>query len=105
VAGGAGFDWSGGNAEKLWREHRLTPEEAEEAFGDPDRVRHPDYPGPGGETRRAVAGRTEDGLLLVVVYTRRQGRLRVVTAYPGNAADERAYERNRRRWGRRGPRR
>ena len=105
MTGRAGFDWSGGNVEKLWREHGLTTEEAEEAFGDPDRVRHPEYPGPGGELRRVVAGRTEDGLLLVVVYARRQGMIRVVTAYPGNAADARAYERNRRRRGPRRPRR
>lgn len=94
-----GFDWSDGNDDKLWRQHGLTTEEVEEAFDDPDRAQTAAYSGPGGEPRRAVLGRTLDGMLLEVVYTRRGGLIRVVTAFEPGEGARRAYERNRRRRG------
>lgn len=80
------FDWDAANEEHIAR-HGVAAEDAEEAVTDPRRLRAPAYEVE-GEERRAVVGATEDGRVLFVVYTRRDGRLRVITARgtPGAAA-------------------
>jgi uncharacterized DUF497 family protein len=85
------FDWDEANEEHIAR-HGVAPEEAEEALIDPRRLRMPAYDVE-GEERRAVLGATEDGRVLFVVYTRRRGRLRVITARDAHPVQRRRYRR------------
>jgi len=68
----------------------LAPADAEQAVNDPDRVPRDAYTR-SGEAREAIIGVTEHRRLVVVVYTQRAGRIRVVTAWPATGRDLRAY--------------
>jgi uncharacterized protein len=72
------FDWDDANRRHVLR-HRVEPDEAEDALLDPARIGAPVYLAH-GEQRWAALAATEDGRVLLVVFTRRQPKLRVVTA-------------------------
>src|SRR5256885_1737500 len=81
------FDWDDANVDHIAR-HGIRLEEAEEALTDPRRIRAPAYD-VDNEQRRAVVGATLDGRILFVVYTVRQGTLRVVAARDASARQRR----------------
>ena len=85
------FEWDDANESHI-AEHGVTPEEAEEVFFDPSRATIDVY-STATERRRGLVGRTEDGRLLFVVYTRRAGAIRIVTALDATASQERRYRR------------
>ncbi len=87
------FDWDDENIGHLaW--HTVEPDEAEAAFADPDRVLREAYNTP-TERRRGIIGATIDGRLLTLIYTVRQGRIRVVSAWDADDRDARRYDRRR----------
>jgi len=85
------FEWDDANLEHIAL-HGIEPEEVEEAFGDPRRSGADAYNVP-GERRDAILGRTDDGRLLYVVFTRRAGGIRTVTARDATARERRQYAR------------
>ena len=85
------FEWDDANEEHI-AEHGIMPDEAEEALSDAHRKNQPAYNTP-TERRRGVLGATEDGRILVVIYTYRRGAIRVVTARDANEAERRRYRR------------
>ena len=85
------FDWDDENTAHISR-HGVEPWEAEEALLDPGRIRTPAHR-VGRETRRAALGATEAGRVLFVVYTRRRGKVRVVTARDAEDREKRRYRR------------
>jgi uncharacterized DUF497 family protein len=91
VFGHEEFDWDDDNIEHISR-HGVDPWEAEEALLDPGRIGTPAH-NVGGETRRAALGATEAGRILFVVYTRRRGKVRVVTARDAENREKRRYRR------------
>lgn len=71
------FDWDEWNCKHIAR-HGVTPEEAEEALTlQPMELEVQDDV----EPRLLCLGKTRFGRLLTVVYTERNNRIRVVTAY------------------------
>ena len=73
------FEWDEANQGHIAR-HRVTPEEFEQAINnDPILVAEYEIK---REWRAHVAGITDQGRLLELVYTVRRGRIRAVTAYP-----------------------
>lgn len=88
------FEWDEANIEHIaW--HDVTPTEAEEVFYDPDLVEYPSYI-EHGERRFDILGSTDTGRILKVVYTIREGAVRVVrvvTAHDPNRADAAYYRR------------
>ena len=85
------FDWDDANVDHIAR-HRVTPEEVEEALDDPNRI-DVEAPNVAGERRRAVVGRTGEGRLLFVAFTRVAGWIRAITAYDPDPGDQRRYRR------------
>ena len=83
------FDWDSGNIDHIAR-HAITPEEAEEVVQDPRRVDRDAYDFE-GKHREAIIGLTGQRRLLVVFYTIREGRVRVVTARPARPSELRRY--------------
>lgn len=81
------FDWDAGNIDHL---SDIEPEEAEEAILDPGRVGCDVYNMP-GERRWGLLGRTDAGDILFVVYTYRNGKVRVVTARLAVPREQRRY--------------
>ena len=85
------FDWDDANVDHIAR-HGISPEEAEEALLDRRRVGSSAYNVP-GERGSAVIGATDGGRILSVVFTRRHGVFRVVTALDANQSECRRYRR------------
>jgi uncharacterized DUF497 family protein len=83
------FDWDQNNVEHL---RYVTPEEVEEAVLDPDRISAHAY-NMGTEERWALLGATEEGAILFVVYTVREGKVRVITARDAESNERRRYRR------------
>jgi uncharacterized DUF497 family protein len=86
-----GFAWDEANVEHIAR-HGVEPAEAEEAFADPRRTNADAYSTP-QERRGTILGRTVDGRLLFVVFTRRGRAVRVVTARDARPSERRRYRR------------
>jgi len=76
---GIQFDWNKGNTDHIAR-HDVTPAEAEEAIAGDPIVLQVQFRN--AERRVLCAGRTAKGRAIAVVYTVRNGRVRVVTAFP-----------------------
>jgi uncharacterized DUF497 family protein len=86
-----GFDWGGGNAEKNWKRHGVTPLEAEQVFFNTPLL-WGDDPGHSGTERRFYAlGQTDDGRELFVAFTMRDYRLRVVSTRDMSRKERRMY--------------
>lgn len=86
----AAFEWDTGNRLEV-ADHGVTEVECEQVFADPNRVARR-AASDRGESRAGIIGTTEAGRLLVVIFTRRDERIRVVTAWPARRGpDARVY--------------
>jgi len=83
------FEWDEVNLEHIAR-HGVSATEVEEAATDPRRLGAPAY-NLKGETRWALLGATVAGRILFVVFTKRQRRIRVVTARDATPREKRRY--------------
>src|SRR2546422_5011808 len=75
------FDWDDANTSHIAR-HRVTPAEAEQVVSGASLPLQTEERS--GEERHTELGETAAGRLLVVVWTWRRRRIRVVTAFPAN---------------------
>jgi hypothetical protein len=73
------YEWNRGNTNHIAR-HGVTPGEAEEVIAGNPIVMEVQFRN--RERRILCAGHTAEGRALAVVYTVREGRVRVVTAFP-----------------------
>lgn len=85
------FEWDKGNSEKP-RKHGLTPEEAEEAFFDDNKVVFRDWKHSTIEPRITLLGKTKKGRVLNITYTVRKNKIRIITARPINIKEVPLYE-------------
>lgn len=86
-----GFDWSGGNAEKNWEQHHVTPLEAEQVFFNTPFLAGEDQVHSHKEKRFYALGQADDGRRLFVAFTMRAKRLRVVSARDMSRKERRVY--------------
>ncbi|MDA1079846.1 MAG: BrnT family toxin [bacterium] len=87
------FEWDKGNEEKNFQKHLVSSNEAEEAFFDKDKQEYPDPTHSESEIRKIMVGSTKLGRLLFVVYTKRKGKIRIISARDLNKRKERSlYE-------------
>ena len=75
-----GFDWDAGNRDKNWRRHNVAWWECEEIFFRPPAVLPSQPKHSGAEPRFYALGITSLGRPLLVVFTRRKKRIRVISA-------------------------
>jgi uncharacterized DUF497 family protein len=87
-----GFEWDEGNRHKSLKKHRVTPEEAEEAFFDRDKVIAEDVKHSESEARYILLGKTKTERLLYVVFTLRKKKIRVISARSINRREAGIYE-------------
>ena len=85
------FDWNHGNAEHIAL-HFVSIEEVEEALLDPRRIGIPAF-STQDEVRYCAIGSTEDGRVLVVVFTNRHGMIRAISARDATRRERRRYGR------------
>ena len=86
-----GFDWDAANADKLWRRHRVTFLEVEEAFRNRPLLVAGDLRHSHQEERFQALGRTEASRFLFLVFTLRGSRIRVLSARPMNRKERTLY--------------
>lgn len=74
------FDWDEGNLDKSRRKHEITPEEAETVFFDEKSLVIPDTFHSEIEKRLVIIGQSNKQRYLFVVFTLRQGKIRIISA-------------------------
>ena len=93
LAGCTGFQWDEGNADKNWDNHRVLRAEAEQVFFNRPVLVAPDHVHSQKEPRYAALGRTDDGRLLLVVFTVRETLVRVISARDMSRKERAIYAR------------
>lgn len=84
------FEWDAGKAQANQRKHGIAFEAARRVFKDGFAVEWPDADLPFGEARFVITGMV-DGRLLRVVYTERNGRIRIISARKATRHEQREY--------------
>lgn len=84
------FDWDPDKAVSNERKHGVRFEVAQKVFADPDREDFDVTRQDEGEPRRKVVGRV-NGRLLSLVYTTREGVVRMISARQANVQERRRY--------------
>jgi uncharacterized protein len=86
------FEWDDAKAEANRRKHKVRFEHAAEACEDPFALIEQDDSEDYGEERFVLIGQAAGGVL-TVVYTERNGRLRIISAREANDHERRNYRR------------
>jgi hypothetical protein len=86
------FEWDPKKALSNVRDHGVAFEEASTVFGDPLAVTFPDPDHSVGEHRFLTFGHSQQGRLLVVSHTERQGLAHIISARRVERAERRIYE-------------
>ena len=86
------FEWDPNKAESNRRKHAVTFDEASTVFGDPLAILITDPDHSDSEDRFVDIGMSHCGQLLVVSYTERKDRIRIISARPPTRAERKSYE-------------
>ena len=92
MAVGYNFEWDPKKAEANLRKHGVSFTEAVTAFGDPLSINMPDPDHSDREQRFIVLGMSERYRLLVVSYTERPPRTRIISARLATRNERKQYE-------------
>jgi len=92
VVGGYNFEWDPEKAEANLSKHGVSFEEAVTAFGDPLSMNMTDPDHSEREQRFIVLGMSDRFRLLVVSYTERQPRTRIISARLATRYERKQYE-------------
>jgi uncharacterized DUF497 family protein len=87
-----GFEWDEGNTNKNWHRHRVTDAESQEVFSNLPILVLRDPVHSRDETRFAVRGITNSKRRLTVIFTVRDGLIRVISARDMTPREQRGYE-------------
>ncbi len=86
------FEWDTGKAAANEAKHGTTFAEAATVFGDDRALSMADPKHSSEEQRFVLLGRSARGRLLVVCYTERSPRTRLISARPASRRERRQYE-------------
>lgn len=86
------FEWDPEKARSNLQKHRVSFEEASTVFGDPKSLTIGDADHSIGEARFLDLGLSRAGRLLVVSYTERGEKIRLISARLATASERREYE-------------
>ena len=86
------FEWDSHNTVKIWKKHRVTPQECEEVFFNWPLVVAEDVKHSKVEKRYFLLGQTDGGRRLFVVFTVRGDKIRVITTRDISRKERKAYE-------------
>ncbi|MBD3280939.1 BrnT family toxin [Candidatus Dojkabacteria bacterium] len=86
-----GFDWDSGNIEKNWERHEVSFIECEQAFFNfPIRFQY-DTKHSQKENRYILFGKTDKERFLIIVFTIREDKVRVISARDQNIKERLYY--------------
>jgi len=86
-----GFEWDAGNSEKNWQRHQVTQAECEQVFANLPLVLAVATKSPSVEPRYFALGRTDSSRELMVVFTTRGNKIRVISARPMSRRERKEY--------------
>lgn len=86
------FEWDKRNNDKNWKKHKVSNQEAEEVFLDSNRFIFKDHLHSGKEERYRILGKTKEGRLLFIVFTKRVSKVRIISARDINKKEVLFYE-------------
>jgi uncharacterized DUF497 family protein len=86
------FEWDEEKAEINFKKHKVGFEETKSVFGDPFSITVDDPDHSEEEQRYIDIGKSENGKLLVVVYTERRNKIRIINCRKATPAERRKYE-------------
>ena len=89
-----GFEWDEGNLLKNWEKHGVSAPECEQVFFNKPLITGRDKKHSQQETRFFALGQTDTERLLFVVFTIRDGLIRVISARNMNRKERRVYEKS-----------
>jgi len=87
-----GFDWDRGNKDKNWKKHKVIAKESEEVFAKKPRFIAEDKKHSTVEKRYMLWGITKKKRKLIVVFTIRNEKIRIISARDMNKKERRFYE-------------
>src|SRR5262249_12732351 len=85
------FEWHDDKAEVNWRNHGVSFELAKTVFRDPFAIERIDDREDYGEDRFVIIGRADGDVLLFVVYTEREERIRLISARRVTQREQEGY--------------
>ena len=88
------FEWDVNKATTNKGKHGITFEEASTVFGDPLAFIFDDEEHSAHEPREIIIGHSERNRLLLVSYTERSARVRIISARPATRRERKDYEEN-----------
>lgn len=86
------FEWDSHKAEANLRKHGVSFEEAQTVFTDPLSITLPDPDHSEDEERFIDIGMSDNRRVLVVVYTERGQRIRLISARKATPVERKQYE-------------
>ncbi|MBI5729787.1 MAG: BrnT family toxin [Ignavibacteriales bacterium] len=86
------FDWNEEKANRNWRNHKVSFEEAKTVFNDPLSVTIGDPGHSIQENRYLDIGRSSRGRVLVVVYTEKEKAIRIISSRLATRKEREEYE-------------
>jgi uncharacterized DUF497 family protein len=89
---GLGFTWDHAKAEANQRKHRVSFDEAATVFGDPLARIHGDPDHSTKEAREIIVGHSRRHRLLLVSFTERDDRIRIISARLATRHEREDYE-------------
>ena len=89
-----GFDWDDGNVYKNEKKHGINYKKIEEIFFNEPLIVVEDYVHSVDECRCVAFGKDDDGVKVIVVFTTRENRIRVISAREMTKKEKTFYESN-----------
>lgn len=85
------FQWDKGNVDKNQKKHEVSEKEAEEVFFDKKKIIYRDKFHSDKEERFIILGKTAKKRLLYTVFTKRNGKLRIISSRDINRREVKLY--------------
>lgn len=87
-----GFEWDNDKSETNASKHKITFFETVTVFADPYLLLAEDTKHSQSERRKWAIGELENAGVLVVVFTRRCGNIRLISARPASRKERKSYD-------------
>jgi len=87
-----GFQWDTGNYRKNWKKHGVTASECEQIFFNRPLMTREDEKHSEREQRYYALGQTDVGRFLFVVFTIRDGLIRVISSRDMKRSERKVYQ-------------
>lgn len=86
------FEWDEDKANANFKKHGVRFEEAKSVFNDPNSLTIVDFEHSQNEDRYIDIGFSSQGRLIVVIYTERGTRIRIISSRKATTSETKAYE-------------